>query len=87
MIGKRTLALLLPAVLLALGPAALAQQTGEEVQPGPPVDTPPAAEATDKPASSQQTAPRAAPVDRSPSDYRASEKISEDLPVSFPVDI
>jgi hypothetical protein len=37
--------------------------------------------------STADTNKQPAQATRSPSDYRASEQISEDLPVSFPVDI
>ncbi len=81
MIGTRCLTGML-AVLALAGAGALAQPA-EEPTAAPPADSQPA------PAPDQDNTARdntAAPT-RSPSDYRASEEISEDLPVSFPVDI
>lgn len=52
---------------------------GEQKTPAP--HTPPAAEASEKKSTN------AGAGKDSPFDYRASEQISEDLPVSFPVDI
>jgi len=56
---------------------------------------PAASESTDAPEPPSKTQPENAPVEsppaaapnESPFDYRPSEEISEDLPVSFPVDI
>jgi len=81
--------LLLPLVLGATGPLA---------QPAPPPTADPAPAAAPgapagttgpeqaPPSSGQGGTPAKAGAD-SPFDYRPSEEISEDLPVSFPVDI
>ena len=80
MISKTSLA---PAVLaFALGAAA--------VQAQPTTDDPAGATPPDGNASAGESgaaAERSANSGDSPFDYRASEEISEDLPVSFPVDI
>ncbi len=85
MIGMKYLApavatLLLTAVVAwsQLSPDAEdgATTTAPQQNPGPDTDTDDAA---------ADTAP--SQTDRSPGDYRASEQISEDLSVSFPVDI
>jgi hypothetical protein len=66
--------------LLMLGVTiALAQD--EEAAPVTPETS---AEAQEAPASDSEARPRR---DESPFDYEASEQISEDLSVSFPVDI
>ena len=84
MIPRRPLAL---AALLLAASAALAQPGADEgATPAPP--PPKAASGEEKkpsaPAAANKTPARAG---KSPSDYQASEQISEDLPVSFPVDI
>ena len=93
MINTRQLAL----VLLALMAGATQLQAQSEA-PGN-ADSPSVSAtdgATDKTAATQQApapsepAPKsssAASSSKSPFDYRSSEKISEDVPVSFPVDI
>ena len=85
MIPTRFMAQLVAASLLTAG--ALAQPADSEET----VNEPAAQAAAPDTANSEKTddSPARAPAaaDRSPSDYRASEKISEDLPVSFPVDI
>jgi hypothetical protein len=85
MIPTRLMAQLVAASLFTAG--ALAQPAGSETT----TKEPPAQAAAPDSANSVKPddTPAQAPVgaDRSPSDYRASEKISEDLPVSFPVDI
>lgn len=73
------MARLLLAWLLLGAPIVLAQD--QEPAPEPAA---PAAEAQEAPASDGEAAPRR---DESPFDYEASEQISEDLSVSFPVDI
>jgi hypothetical protein len=94
--SPRPLALLLPALslLLSLGSAPLsAQSDSNERAAATPSSTAPDKEAGD---SSGSQAPAAATEKKSnnastgkssPFDYRASEQISEDVPVSFPVDI
>jgi hypothetical protein len=77
-------ALLVPALAaLLLGAAAVvAQQEGDSATVPAPADSQQA------PAGGAEQTPAPAPARKpSPSDYRASEEISEDLPVSFPVDI
>ena len=72
------------ALALLLGAAvASAQPAGAEPAP---------ADTTEQPAGSAETDPattgdQASDRQRAPSDYRPSEQISEDLSVSFPVDI
>jgi len=86
MIPKRILAPALMALLLASG-AALAQteaDTGAASAPSPPKAATGAQKKAPAPASANS---KPAQAEKSPSDYRASEQISEDLPVSFPVDI
>lgn len=86
MIGTRGLAAVLAALLL-VAPVALAQTDQDGSAAPDPADQPRANDA-DKGAGATGEADRApSGGDKSPSDYRASEKISEDLPVSFPVDI
>jgi hypothetical protein len=84
MIPRRPLAL--TAMLLAAS-AALAQPGADDG--APPAPSPPkAASGEEKEAPAPSTANKASTQARqSPSDYQASEQISEDLPVSFPVDI
>ena len=69
------------AMVLALGAISVSSQ--------PAADEPaPAATTEQPPANDSATGgERPANTDKSPSDYRASEQISEDLSVSFPVDI
>lgn len=83
MIRTRLLAPLAATLLLAAG--ALAQPSDSEATTTAPAEQP-AGTTIDK---SVVDVPDRAPasVEKSPSDYRASEKISEDRPVSFPVDI
>ena len=85
MIGTRNLAPVLAALLLVAA-TALAQTADDESAAT--AGKPPSTTADN---SSSATAGDAGGkpgnAERSPSDYRASEKISEDLPVSFPVDI
>jgi len=81
MIGTRFLAPLLAAMLLST--AAWAQPEGEDTSTQAPKEQQQKTEA-DKKSGGSTTASKPT---SSPSDYRASEKISEDLPVSFPVDI
>ena len=81
-----------------LGPVALAlmlSATPLLAQPAPPTPVAePATQAQTAPAKNAPAASAQAPTGTpttkgkdSPFDYRASEEISEDLPVSFPVDI
>lgn len=79
---------------LALGATPLFAQTAPAEQDGSSVK--PGAQGADKTAPAQQApaarepAPKSTPPTTgkdSPFDYRSSEKISEDVPVSFPVDI
>ena len=67
---------------LLLGSTALVAQETEPQEPAPKDKTPATAEPAAKPATPAPTA-----NDDSPFDYRSSEEISEDLSVSFPVDI
>jgi hypothetical protein len=84
MIPKRPLAL---AALLLAASAALAQPgASEDATPAPPPPKAASGEENKAPAPAGADKP-SAQTGRSPSDYRASEQISEDLPVSFPVDI
>ena len=70
------------AMVLALGAISLsAQPAADEPAPAAPPEQPPAND------SATGAVERPAGADRSPSDYRSSEQISEDLSVSFPVDI
>ena len=74
----------LPALVLLLGAALVgAQPAGDERAPADTTEQPAAATGTD-PADGGAAA---SGPQRAPSDYRPSEQISEDLPVSFPVDI
>jgi hypothetical protein len=69
-------------LLLLWGAPGLAQDSKEQDPPG---SEPPVADEQDK---KPEPEPEAAPArDDSPYDYQASEEISEDLSVSFPVDI
>ena len=70
---------LLLALALAAGAPAFSQDPNAEPESAEDVETP--AQAT----SEQPTSPP--PRDESPLDYESSEQISEDLSVSFPVDI
>lgn len=67
---------------LLLGSTALVAQETDPQEPAPKDEAP----ATTEPAA-QPAAPEPAANDDSPFDYRSSEEISEDLSVSFPVDI
>ena len=80
--NKRGLTRALLALALA-GAAftALAQQPEEADA------TPEADEQTETKDSKSTTAPAGEDTDNSPFDYKSSEEISEDLSVSFPVDI
>ena len=72
----------LPALVLLLAAALVAAQ--------PAGDEPAPADTTEQPAAGTDPAEDGAAASdpqRAPSDYRPSEQISEDLPVSFPVDI
>ncbi|MCB1698854.1 MAG: hypothetical protein H6984_11065 [Pseudomonadales bacterium] len=84
MIGTRNLAPVLAALLLVAA-TALAQTADDEGAAG--AGKPPSAQADNSGATAGDAGGKPGNAERSPSDYRASEKISEDLPVSFPVDI
>jgi len=91
MITRR--ALVIATLTLLLGAAPLfaqqssSQEATAETQPGaqPAPENPAAAATTDEPNS--PAPPRRDAAGDSPFDYRSSEEISEDLSVSFPVDI
>lgn len=78
---RTTRLLLCVAGLLALAPPAMAQPTEQEPAPAP-GEQQQAAETPDPP---PDTPAEAEPQD--PFEYEATEQISEDLSVSFPVDI
>ncbi|MCB1702486.1 MAG: hypothetical protein H6985_05680 [Pseudomonadales bacterium] len=84
-------AILAPLVLatVLLSPVAALAQTGEDESTAAnlPADKQQASASENNSGASAGAAPKPARNERSPSEYRASEKISEDLPVSFPVDI
>jgi len=90
MIGTRILAPAVAALLLAAG-VALAQPAADEAGAAPSGQQPAKGQVPAAPGKSAPSGDTAsgtpAKAGRSPSDYRASEEISEDLPVSFPVDI
>lgn len=75
------------AVLLAATAAVLAQPADEERAAPAPAEAPEKNDTGKGAATTDAAAGKAAGATRSPSDYRSSEKISEDVPVSFPVDI
>jgi hypothetical protein len=80
MIRIQSLAPLL--LTLLLGSTALVAQETDPQESAPKDEAPATAEPAAKPAT-----PAPAANDDSPFDYRSSEEISEDLSVSFPVDI
>jgi len=82
MIRIQSLAPLL--LTLLLGSTALVAQETDPQESAPKDEAPATAEPAAKPAT---PAPAPAANDDSPFDYRSSEEISEDLSVSFPVDI
>ena len=86
MIGKSTLAPVFLALLLGTA-GAVAQPPDEGPAPTAPADTRQQNGDTGSPAPAGGSTSQPAPAAGSPSDYRSSEQISEDLPVSFPVDI
>ncbi len=72
------------ALALLMGAAmAGAQPTGAEPAPADTTEQPEGSAETEPATSGDQPSDR----QRAPSDYRPSEQISEDLSVSFPVDI
>ena len=76
---------------LALGSSPLLAQTAPQAETAEPASkaadkTPPPPQAPAAPDPAQKSTPPATGRD-SPFDYRSSEEISEDVPVSFPVDI
>ena len=89
MINTRQRGLLLLA--LALGSTPLLAQPAPEAKTTEPTNrtadkTPPPQQAPAAPDPAQKSTPPTTGRD-SPFDYRSSEEISEDVPVSFPVDI
>ena len=83
----------LPPLLLALalGSMPLLAQPAPEAKTAEPTNrtadkTPPPLQAPATPDPAQKSTPPTTSKD-SPFDYRSSEEISEDVPVSFPVDI
>ncbi len=78
------LALALESTALLAQPATQAKTTEPEAQAAQ--QTAPQQQAPAAPDPAQKSTPRGAGKD-SPFDYRSSEEISEDVPVSFPVDI
>jgi hypothetical protein len=76
-------AVLLVSLLMAL-PGAVAQTTDEDQQNDQPEPVPTAPAAKPAPVKPSEPPPQSS---GSPFEYEASEQISEDLSVSFPVDI
>jgi len=75
-------------LLLAPGSAPLtAQEPDEAAQQPAATPTPPAEERAARPEADGPTQGQTPGNDREAQDYEASEQISEDLSVSFPVDI
>jgi hypothetical protein len=91
MINRRHLPLILTALLLHAAPLLAQTVAVPESEPSEvPVNSPAAGETGRKaPVASETPPPGGAkkPANDSPYDYRSSEEISEDLSVSFPVDI
>jgi hypothetical protein len=95
MMNRQQLALLLLAA--ALGSATLPARSAPQEQVSPPTSSAPEKSAAPQqtplrtpPAAPEQAEKSTAPDKKdkdSPFDYHSSEEISEDLPVSFPVDI
>jgi len=83
MIGAKRLALAIAVLLLAA--AAAWSQPAADAQSDTKANTPQPDPATDTGDTAAEPTPSQA--GRAPGDYRASEQISEDLSVSFPVDI
>ncbi len=75
------------AVLLTATTAVLAQPADEESAAPGTAEAPEKNDTGNGAATPDAAGGKAAGTARSPSDYRSSEKISEDVPVSFPVDI
>jgi hypothetical protein len=71
---------------MLLGSTPLLAQDADAEAPAPKSEAPAKVEPAATPAA-PAPAPAPAASDDSPFDYRPSEKISEDLSVSFPVDI
>jgi hypothetical protein len=86
MIRRRITSLAL-AVLLTATAAVLAQPADDESSAPAAAETPEKPGPGDSATTTDAAAVKPAGATRSPSDYRSSEKISEDVPVSFPVDI
>lgn len=73
-----------PVLALSLGAALVtAQPAGDAAAPADTTEQPAGSAATEPASGDDQAGGR----QRAPSDYRPSEQISEDLSVSFPVDI
>jgi hypothetical protein len=83
--NRRSAATAALALVLLAGAANCPAQTATE----PPANTPDRTPAPDPQDSPQPDSPSSAPAEdeKSPFDYRSSEEISEDLSVSYPVDI
>ena len=73
--------------LMLAAPLALAQESGDNAQAQEAEDTAPAEQAATPAETGETPAKETGSQTRSPFDYRATEQISEDLSVSFPVDI
>jgi hypothetical protein len=86
MITTRALAIAILSLALGAAPLHAQQATDAPQQDAQETQKSQESEATDKPAATPAARPPAASND-SPFDYQSSEKISEDLSVSFPVDI
>ena len=87
---SKTKTLAVATLSLLLGAAPLCAQQAADAPERDSVETPKSqsqeSQAANKPATAPATPPPATNND-SPFDYRSSEEISEDLSVSFPVDI
>ena len=83
MIGKALLASVMATVLLGAAGSLAQPDSGDDPAPSATGTGTQQAPVNEKPDNAAPAAPRKT----SPSDYRASEEISEDLPVSFPADI
>lgn len=89
-VDARTLSPLFLALLLGATPALAQPETvGSSSAPTTEqvADTPAASQSAPAPSEPASKDPGAGTSSKSPFDYRSSEKISEDVPVSFPVDI
>lgn len=86
---KRLLATIAGLTALLVAGLPLAQQQQDDTAAAPDDQVKSGSTATQTEAAQDTAAIKPAPAkpDDSPFDYRSSEEISEDLPVSFPVDI